>query len=111
LLLGGNKQNLTTAPVDFRHGVRGFRQFALRLVQIKDVDSVALHKNVGSHVGIPLAGLVTKVYACVKQRLDVWRLGHGDWVYIHKKQPMGSRSKLRVAPVWILNKPIKKEVD
>jgi hypothetical protein len=43
-----------------------------RLLQVDDVDAVALGQDVALHLGVPTTGLVPEVHATVKQRL------HGD---------------------------------
>ena len=51
----------------------------LGLLQIDDVDTVALHKNIWGHVGVPLACEVTKMDACFEKFLCVGDLSHGCW--------------------------------
>jgi hypothetical protein len=40
------------------------------LAQVEDVDAVAVAEDVGFHLGVPAAGLVTEVYAGFKQVVD-----------------------------------------
>jgi hypothetical protein len=40
-------------------------------VQVDDVDTVLLVEDVRSHLGVPLTGKVSEVYACIKQFLEI----------------------------------------
>ena len=42
--------------------VRGFRVERLRLLEVDDVDLVAMAEDVRGHLGVPEAGLVAKVH-------------------------------------------------
>ena len=69
LLLGANEQDGLTVCSKVTH--EGVCLFELldRLLQVNDVDAVALGVDVGCHFGVPAAGLVTEVDASFEQLL------------------------------------------
>jgi hypothetical protein len=69
LLFGPDKKN----TFSIGHGVFnksiGLIKLLHRLLQINNINPIALHINIGSHLGIPPAGLMTKVNSCFQQLL------------------------------------------
>ena len=63
LLLGTNKENGATVGGKLTNEIISLFQLLYGLLQVDDVDTVALGEDVLSHLGIPATGLVTKVYA------------------------------------------------
>ena len=76
LLLGAHKQQALAGLAELTHEVVSLLQLLHGLLQVDDVDPVALGVNVGSHLGVPAAGLVTEVYAGLQQSL------HGNNILI-----------------------------
>ena len=72
LLLGADEQDALALHGDVAHEVVGFVDLADGLLQVDDVDAVALGEDVLSHLGVPAAGLVAEVNAGLQQLL------HGD---------------------------------
>ena len=72
LLLGAHEQNALAGHGQVAHEVVGFVGLAHGLLQVDDVDAVALSEDVLSHLGVPAAGLVTEVHARFQELL------HGD---------------------------------
>ena len=52
------------------HEVVGLLQLLDGLLQVDDIDAVALRVDVGSHLGVPAAGLMTEVDACLRAGLS-----------------------------------------
>ena len=72
LLLGADKQNAVARLSNAADEVIGFLSLLNGLLKVDDVDAVALGEDVFLHLGVPTAGLMTKVYACFK------KLFHGN---------------------------------
>ena len=64
LLLAADEQNLAAAPRHFLQKIGRAMQLLHRLIEIDDVDRVALLENERLHLRIPALGLVTKMDAC-----------------------------------------------
>ena len=69
LLLGAHEQQGLAALGQLTHEVIGLLQLLHGLLQIDDIDAVALGVNVGGHLGVPAAGLVTEVDTGLQQGL------------------------------------------
>ena len=76
LLLGADEQQGLAALGDAAHEVVGFLELLDGLLQVDDIDAVALRVNVGSHLGIPAAGLMTEVDACLEQGFHGYDVCH-----------------------------------
>ena len=76
LLLGAHEQQALAGLAELTHEVVSLLQLLHGLLQVDDVDPVALSVNVGSHLGVPAAGLVAEVYAGLQQSL------HGNNILI-----------------------------
>ena len=74
LLLGADEENLATAGGEIGHEVVSVFELRHRLLEIDDVDAVALGEDIGLHLRVPALGLVTEVNARLKQRPEA-RLG------------------------------------
>ena len=71
LLLGAYEENLTTAACDSLKSLSSFVDFYYGLVQIDDMDTVALHEDIRSHCRIPFALEVAEVATCFKQLFKI----------------------------------------
>ncbi len=69
LLLRAYEENGSALGNDVEDGVVGVVNHAYGLLQVDDVDAVPLREDVGSHLGVPPAGLMTEVYACFEKLL------------------------------------------
>ena len=78
LLLGAHEQDFTAVGRHFHHGPIGIADQPHGLLQIDDVDAVALGEDVASHPGVPPAGLVTEVDTGLQQRLHSNRFKGGS---------------------------------
>ena len=67
LLLATDEKNLPAAPRHFLEKISRALQLLHRLIEIDDVDLVALLENERLHLRIPALGLVTKMDACFEQ--------------------------------------------
>ena len=67
LLLGAHEQQALAVLGELTDEVVGLLQLLHGLLQVNDVDAVALGVNVGGHLGVPAAGLVTEMHACLKK--------------------------------------------
>src|SRR5205085_3905372 len=72
LFLGADEQDRTTVGDGLLDELVGAVDVGQRLLQVDDVDAVALGEDVAFHLRIPAAGLVTEMHAGVEQLL------HGD---------------------------------
>ena len=63
LTLGANEEDLLARAGHILDNLSTLIDLSYSLVQIDNVDTVALHKDVGSHSGVPLTWHVTKVCA------------------------------------------------
>ena len=84
LFLGADKQNLTSASNGVIDELARLLQAFQRLLQVNNVDAVALPEQVLAHFGVPAFGPVAKMQAGFEQVLDanvlrdVWGGCHGD---------------------------------
>ena len=69
LLLGANKQDLAAVSSNIADKVVSLIEFLYGLLQVNDVDAVALGEDVLCHLGVPAAGLVTEVHTCFEKLL------------------------------------------
>jgi len=69
LLLGTHEQQGLAILGQLAHEVIGLLQLLYGLLQVDDIDAVALRVNVGSHLGVPAAGLVAEVDTGLQQGL------------------------------------------
>ena len=69
LLLGADEQQGLAVLRQLTDEVISLFQLADGLLQVNDIDAVALGVDVGSHLGVPAAGLVTEVDARLQQGL------------------------------------------
>ena len=53
-----------------------------RLLEVEDVDAVALTKDVGTHLRVPATSLVPVMAPCVEQRLDVDLYSHVNLLWL-----------------------------
>ena len=67
LLLGADKQHLLAALGQIRDKVVRLLDRRDRLLQVEDMDAVALRKDERAHLGVPPAGLVPEVDARLQQ--------------------------------------------
>ena len=67
LLLAADKQNLTTAPRNILKKISRALKLLNGLIEIDDVNLVALFENERLHLRVPTLGLVTKMDACFQQ--------------------------------------------
>ena len=66
LFLGTNEQNAFAGSSNLTDEVVSFVNLLHGFLQVNDVDTIALGEDVGSHLGVPTTGLVTKVYTSFK---------------------------------------------
>ena len=71
LLFGGNEEDLATTAGHFLEDLGCLVDFHDGLVQVDDVDTVPLNEDIRSHLGVPLAGKVSEVSACIKQLFKI----------------------------------------
>ena len=71
-----NQLKTMQALGDAAHEVVGFLELLDGLLQVDDIDAVALRVNVGSHLGVPAAGLMTEVDACLEQGFHGYDVCH-----------------------------------
>ena len=63
LLLGADEQDVAALSCNFLHVVVSLVQLLHGLLQIDDIDAVALGEDVLCHLGVPAAGLMTEMHA------------------------------------------------
>src|SRR5690606_28839124 len=61
--LGADEQNVAAAGGQLLHELGGVLVLGHRLLEVDDVDLVAMAEDIGGHLGVPVAGLVTEVDA------------------------------------------------
>ena len=71
LFLSSYKKDATTRLCDFFERFSSFVNFSNSLVEVNDVDTVALHEDVRSHSGIPLAFEVAEVAAGLEEGFKI----------------------------------------
>ena len=69
LLLGADKQDGLAVGGQITDKVVGLFQLLHRLLQVNDIDAVALRVDVRGHFGVPASGLVAEVDASFQQLL------------------------------------------
>ena len=67
LLFGAYEQHGAALGSQFTQEAVAFFHLFHGLLQIDDVDPVPFGEDVGSHLGVPAAGLMTEVYACFQK--------------------------------------------
>ena len=72
LLLGADEHDRAAVRDGLAHELVGAVDVGQRLLQVDDVDAVALGEDVALHLRVPAAGLVPEVHAGLQQLL------HGD---------------------------------
>ena len=70
LLLRSNEEDLAAALGDSLQGVGSLVNLGYGLVEVDDMNAIALHKDVRSHGGVPLTLQVTEVATCLKQLVE-----------------------------------------
>ena len=63
LTLGADKQNLAAVRRHLAEKIQGLAVHRQSLLEVDDVNLVALPEDIGSHFGVPVAGLVSEVHA------------------------------------------------
>ena len=69
LLLGADEQDLAALCSGVANEVVSLIELLHGLLQVDDVDAVALGEDVLCHLGVPAAGLVTEVHTCFEKLL------------------------------------------
>ncbi len=67
LFLGSHEEHFLAALGDALQGGGSLVELGGRLVKINNVDTVALHEDIGRHGGVPFAFEVAEVAACFKK--------------------------------------------
>ena len=70
LLLGAHEEHAFTAQDDFAHELLCEFNLTQRLLQIDDVNPVALRKDEPTHLRVPTTGLVAEVYAGLEEFVE-----------------------------------------
>ena len=76
LLLGADKQQRLAVLRQLTDESISLLQLLHGLLQVNDIDTVALGVDIGSHLGIPATGLVTEMDACLQQGLHGYDTCH-----------------------------------
>ena len=71
LPLGADEEDVLAAHDDFAHELLRELDLAQGLLQVDDVDPVALRENEAAHLGIPTAGLVAEMDTGFEEFLDL----------------------------------------
>ena len=69
LLLGADEQDVAALCGHFLNVVVSLVQLLHGLLQVDDIDAVALGEDELCHLGVPTAGLVTEVHTCLEKLL------------------------------------------
>jgi len=69
LLLSTDKENSATIGGKLLNELVGLIEACDRLLQVNDMDAIAIHKDEWLHFGVPATGLVPEVYAGLQQLL------------------------------------------
>src|SRR5579875_1587363 len=69
LFLRADEQNSATIGGELLHKLVSLIEACHRLLEIDDMDAIAIHKDEWLHLGVPAPGLMPKVNACLKQLL------------------------------------------
>ena len=78
LALGANKQHGATLGHGLLDELIGAVDESQRLLQVNDVDAIALSKNKALHLGVPATGLVPEVDAALEE-LASGNNGHAEY--------------------------------
>ena len=70
LLLRADKEHSAPGAHRLAHGLASGFDLADRLLQVNDVDAVALGEDIGPHFGVPTPGLVPEVGSRFQQIAD-----------------------------------------
>ena len=70
LFFGADEQDGATLLRELAHEGVGLVHAKEGLLEIENVDVTAVAENVRLHLGVPAAGLMTEVGACIEQRLN-----------------------------------------
>ena len=89
LLLGADEEDRAAVRDGLAHEVVGVVDVRQRLLQVDDVDAVALGEDEALHLGVPAAGLVSEVDTALEQ-LAHGHDGHGT---SFRRAPRGARVK------------------
>ncbi len=73
LPLGAHEEDVAPGGSEIAHELAGLLEVLQRLLQIDDVNTVALAEDVRLHLGVPPASLVTEVNPCLEQLLHLDR--------------------------------------
>ena len=76
LLLGAHEQQGLAVLRQLTDEVVSLLQLLHGLLQVDDIDAVALRVDIGSHLGVPATGLMTEVDACFQQGLHGYDVCH-----------------------------------
>ena len=71
LFLGGNEENLLALFCYRFERCGSLVELRGGLVEVKNVDTIALHEDVGSHRGVPFAFEVAEVATCFKELVKI----------------------------------------
>ena len=69
LLLGADKQHALAVLGHAAHEVVGLFELLDGLLEVNDVDAIALHVDILRHLGVPATGLVTEVHTGLQKLL------------------------------------------
>ena len=69
LLLGAHEQQALAVLRQLTDEVVSLLQLLHGLLQVDDIDAVALGEDIGCHLGVPATGLVTEVHTCLQKLL------------------------------------------
>src|SRR5690606_3765410 len=77
LLLGADEDDAPAAGGEVAGEILSLGEQTDRLLEVDDVDPVALGEDVGAHLRVPALGLVSEVDPCLQQRLHTDSGGFG----------------------------------
>src|SRR5690606_1689714 len=77
LALGAYEKHLLAAKHDFTHQLLCGLELAQRLLQVDDMDPIALGEDEAAHLGVPATGLMPEVNPRLEEILDCG-YGHGS---------------------------------
>ncbi len=72
LLLGGHEEDFLAALGKAAEHVGCVFEFCGSLIEVDDVDTVALHEDVRSHCRIPFSFHVAKMATCFEELVKIW---------------------------------------
>jgi hypothetical protein len=70
--LGADEEHVLAAQNDFAYELLRQLELTERLLEVDDVDPVALGENEAAHLGIPSASLVSEVDTGLEELLETW---------------------------------------